>query len=152
MPTRRGLKALAVALLVAAIGSMNACMERKISDRDLVLIDTTEAMELLEGRKKLLGLAGATSGVWVDPRSERAYREGHIAGAISLPFQYVTTRHRQLQDYEILIVYGDNYKDPIAEAMSKRLMELKHKDVRTLRGGLRAWTDAGLELEGNQGR
>ncbi len=147
MPTRRGPRALAVALLVAAIGSMNACMERKITDRDLVLIDTTEAMELVEGRKKLLGLAGATSGAWVDPRGERAFREGHIPGAINLPFQYVTTRHQELKGYEILIVYGNDYKDPIAEAMSKRLMTLKFKDVRTLRGGLRAWTDAGHELE-----
>ena len=147
MPTRRGLRALAVALLAAAIGSMNACMERKISDRDLVLVDTTEAMELVEGRKKLLGLVGATSGAWVDPRGERAFREGHIPGAISLPLQYVTTRHQELQGHEILIVYGNDYKDPIAEAMSKRLMELKFKDVRTLRGGLRAWSDASLELE-----
>lgn len=130
---------------------MNACMERKISDRDLVLIDTTEAMELVEGRKKLLGLAGESKGVWVDPRSERAYREGHIAGAISLPLQYVTARHKELKDYAILIVYGDDYKDPIADAMSKRLMELKFKDVRTLRGGLRAWTEAGLDLETGDG-
>jgi 3-mercaptopyruvate sulfurtransferase SseA len=35
--------------------------------------------------------------------------------------------------------------------MSKRLMELKHKDVRTLRGGLRAWADAGLELDTGDG-
>jgi rhodanese-related sulfurtransferase len=103
-------------------------------------------MQLVEGRKKLLGLAGATSGAWVDPRGERAYREGHIAGAINLPFQDVASRHEELKGYEILIVYGNTYRDPIAEAMSKRLMELKFKDVRTLRGGLRAWTDADLEL------
>ncbi|MHC4142496.1 MAG: rhodanese-like domain-containing protein [Planctomycetota bacterium] len=138
---------MAVILAAVTVGSMNACMERKTSDRDLVLVDTTEAMQLVEGRKKLLGLAGATSGAWVDPRGERAYREGHIAGAIHLPFQDVASRHQELMGYEILIVYGNGYKDPIAEAMSKRLMELKHKDVRTLRGGLRAWADAGLELD-----
>jgi len=145
-PTRRGLVAVAVILAAVTVGSMNACMERKTSDRDLVLVNTTDAMELVEGRKKLLGLAGATSGAWVDPRGERAYREGHIAGAIHLPFQDVASRHQELMAYEILIVYGNSYKDPIAEAMSKRLMELKHKDVRTLRGGLRAWTAADLEL------
>ena len=147
MPTRHGLAAVAIILLAASVGSMSACLERKISDRDLVLIDSTEAMELVEGRKKLLGLAGASTGAWVDPRSERAYREGHIPGAINLPFQYVTDQHQRLEGYDILIVYGNSYKDPIAEAMSKRLMELKFKDVRTLRGGLQAWTEAGLELE-----
>ncbi|MHC4129087.1 MAG: rhodanese-like domain-containing protein [Planctomycetota bacterium] len=122
-------------------------MERKISDRDLVLIDSTEAMDLVEGRKKLLGLAGASNGAWVDPRSEKAYREGHIPGAISLPFQHVTNERRRVEGYDVLIVYGDDYKDPIADAMSKRLMDLGFKDVRTLRGGLRAWTEAGLDLE-----
>jgi 3-mercaptopyruvate sulfurtransferase SseA len=147
MTTPWHLKTLAVILLAVMVGSMNACMERKTSDRDLVLIDNNEAMALVEGRKKLLGLAGATSGAWVDPRGERAYREGHIAGAINLPFQYIATRHQELKGYDVLIVYGNGYKDPIAEAMSKRLMELKFKDVRTLRGGLRAWTDEGFELE-----
>ncbi|MHC4102936.1 MAG: rhodanese-like domain-containing protein [Planctomycetota bacterium] len=151
MPIRRGLTAVAVILATVTVGSMIGCMERKTSDRDLVLIDTTEATTLVEGRKKLLGLAGATSGAWVDPRGERAYREGHIPGAINLPFQYIATRHQELKGYDVLIVYGNGYKDPIAEAMSKRLMELKHKDVRTLRGGLRAWTEAGLELETGDG-
>jgi 3-mercaptopyruvate sulfurtransferase SseA len=137
--------------MAAATGSMNACMDRKISDRNLVLIDSTEAMDVVEGRKRLLGLAGASQGTWVDPRSERAYREGHIPGAISLPFKNVTTDRRQLEGYDVLVVYGDDYKDPIAEAMSKRLMELGFKDVRTLRGGLRAWTDAGNELETGDG-
>jgi 3-mercaptopyruvate sulfurtransferase SseA len=138
---------LVVILMAAAAGSSGGCMERKISDRDLVLIDSTEAMELVGGRKKLLGLAGASTGAWVDPRGETAFREGHIPGAINLPFQYVTSEHRRLQGNDVLIVYGNDFRDPIAEAMSKRLMELGFKDVRTLRGGLRAWTEAGLELE-----
>ena len=123
------------------------CGEKKFSDRNLVLVDTTEALEIVAPRKKLLGLGSEESGAWVDPRSEREFREGHIPGAISLPFQYVTGRHQILKGYDILIVYGDDYDDPIADGMSKRLMELGFNDVRTLRGGLRAWTDADLEVE-----
>ena len=37
------------------------------------------------------------------------------------------------------------------DGMSKRLLELGFKDVRTLRGGLRAWTDAGFEVEEGAG-
>jgi 3-mercaptopyruvate sulfurtransferase SseA len=133
--------------MATATGALSACLERKISDRDLVLIDSAEALDLVEGRKKLLGLAGASTGAWVDPRGEGAYREGHIPGAINLPFQHVTDERRRVEGYDVLIVYGDDYRDPIADAMSKRLMELGFKDVRTLRGGLRAWTDAGFELE-----
>jgi rhodanese-related sulfurtransferase len=144
---RYGLRTLLVILMAAAVGSLNACMDPKTSDRDLILIDSTDAIDLVEGRKKLLGLAGTSTGAWVDPRGEQAYREGHIAGAISLPLQNVATDHQRLKGFDVLVVYGEDYKDPLAVAMSKRLIELKHKDVRTLRGGLRAWTEAGLELE-----
>jgi 3-mercaptopyruvate sulfurtransferase SseA len=138
---------MAVILAAATISFMTGCMEPRTSDRDVILIDSDEAMTLVEGRRRLLGLAGATSGAWVDPRPERAFREGHIAGAINMPFQDVATRHEELRGYDVLIVYGNGFKDPIAYAMTKRLIELRHKDVRTLRGGLRAWTDAGFELE-----
>ena len=71
--------------------------------------------------------------------------------AINLPFGRVTEDHeRVLAGYDLLIVYGDDYNDPIAEAMSKRLLNLGYKDVRTLRGGITAWTDAGYALETNE--
>jgi rhodanese-related sulfurtransferase len=140
-------RALAATLLAAAGQAATGCGEKKFSDRDLVLVGVEEAIEAVGTRKKLLGLAGETTGAWVDPRSERAYREGHIPGAISLPFQYVTTRRRVLDGYDVLVVYGDDYDDPVADGMSKRLMELGFKDVRTLRGGLLAWKSAGFELE-----
>ena len=52
-----------------------------------------------------------------------------------------------LEGFGTLIVYGDDFGSAIANAMSKRLVELGYKDVRTLRGGLRAWQDAGNEVE-----
>ncbi|MHC4219362.1 MAG: rhodanese-like domain-containing protein [Planctomycetota bacterium] len=137
----------AIVLAAVAIIGAAGCGERKISDRDLVLIDSTEAMALAGSHQRLLGLAADKTGAWVDPRGEKAFREGHIPEAINLPFKYVTADRRKLEGYDVLIVYGDDYKDPIADAMSKRLMELGFKDVRTLRGGVRAWTDAGHELE-----
>ena len=120
---------------------------KSISDRNLILVDPDEAIVLVEGRKKLLGLAGTKTGVWVDPRGGRAYRQGHIAGAIHLPFQELAVQQEQLRGYDVLIVYGTSVKDDLADGMSKRLLELGFKDVRTLRGGLRAWTRAGFELE-----
>ena len=46
-----------------------------------------------------------------------------------------------------MIVYGNDYNDPVADGMSKRLIELGHKDVRTLMGGLRAWKADGYAVE-----
>jgi rhodanese-related sulfurtransferase len=119
---------------------------KQISDRDIQLVDLTDARELVEGRKRLFGLAGTAAGAFVDPRSARLYRQGHIPGAIHLPFQDVSTRSDVLSRYDVLVVYGDAYDDELAMGMSKRLMELGFRDVRTLRGGLKAWTAAGFEL------
>ncbi len=139
---------LVIALLVFCWAT--GCGPKKISDRDLVMIDSTAAADLIEGHEKLFGLGGSAVAVWVDPRSDRAYRQGHIAGAIHLPFQHVQNRHQILKGHDVLVVYGDDYRDPKAEGMSKKLLELGFKDVRTLRGGLRAWIAAGNDVETGQ--
>ncbi|MCA9296758.1 MAG: hypothetical protein KC983_09570, partial [Phycisphaerales bacterium] len=71
----------------------------------------------------------------------------HIPGAINLPFQNVSEDHSKLNAYANLVVYGDVYNDVKAQAMAKRLIELGHANVYTLRGGLKAWKDAGFEVE-----
>ncbi len=148
MNTERGSRTVPFLLiLLAASLAVPAGCTRSISDRDLDLVDPGEALELVEGRKKLLGLAGTETGAWVDPRGARAYREGHIPGAVHLPFQELAAQQQRLRDYDVLIVYGTSVKDDLADGMSKKLLALGFKDVRTLRGGLRAWTRAGFELE-----
>ncbi len=139
---RAGSAVAVIAATLAVIGCTNTT-----SDRDLVLVNPIEAQELVQGQAKLLGLGGTTAGTYVDPRSERDFRLGHIPGAISLPFQHLTDNKSTLDGYDVLIVYGDDYNDPKANAMSKRLLELGFSDVRTLRGGLRAWTSAGYALD-----
>ncbi len=120
---------------------------KSISDSDLVLVSPSEGMELAEGRKKLLGLGGVEKVAWVDPRGERAYREGHIPGALHVPFQDLTDQQEMLRGYDALIVYGSDFQDNLADAMSKRLLEMGFRDVRTLKGGLRAWSRTGYEVK-----
>lgn len=140
-------RAAAMVLLLAIASSWGGCTQ-SVSDRNLVLVDPAEARQLMEDRRKLLG--GVERGACVDPRGEAAYLKGHIPGAIHLPFQKVSSENKKLREYDVLIVYGDDYNDPLANGMSKRLIELGFKEVRTLRGGLRAWTEAGLELESSK--
>ncbi|MEE9129024.1 MAG: rhodanese-like domain-containing protein [Phycisphaerales bacterium] len=135
----------AVAVIAATLAVLSCT--NKTSDRDLVLVNPIDAQELVQGQAKLLGLGGTTTGTYVDPRRERDFRLGHIPGAISLPFQHLADNKSRLNGYDVLIVYGDDYNDPKANAMSKRLLELGFSDVRTLRGGLRAWTLAGYALD-----
>ena len=142
-----GVIAVLVGIVLASSCGPGGCSSKKTSGRDLVLIEPREAAQLLEGRTKLFGLAGIAETAIVDPRSQSDYAEGHLPGALSMPFQDVAARHDQLRSYALVVVYGSDYGDPRAEAMSKRLIELGIKDVRTMRGGLRAWVSAGYTLE-----
>lgn len=139
-------RSLMLLLILVASSSLQGC-SNKTSDRDISLISPVDADAIVQGKSILLGLGGTTLGVWLDPRSERDFRQGHIPGAVNLPFQNVANDHHILKEYEVIVVYGSSYNDPKANAMSKRLMQLGYKDVKTLRGGLSSWKAAGYDIE-----
>ncbi|MDY7108366.1 MAG: rhodanese-like domain-containing protein [Planctomycetota bacterium] len=123
----------------------------KTSDRSLVFVPPADAEQLIRGQRGLLGLGGEVRGAWLDPRSRSEYLEGHIPGAVHRPFEDLRDDHADLDQYDLIIVYGDDYNTPVALAASKTLMELGFEDVRTLRGGLRAWKAAGNPIEAGEG-
>lgn len=139
-------RALTLLVILMVNSSMFGC-SNKTSDRDISLISPGDAEAIIQGKSILLGLGGNTVGVWLDPRSEHDFHQGHIPGAINLPFQNVANDHHILKEYEVIVVYGSSYNDPKANAMSKRLMQLGYKDVKTLRGGLSGWIAAGYDVE-----
>jgi len=133
--------------LAAALISAAGCTEIKTSARDVQWVDPDTGASLVQDRETLIGLGKTRSGVWVDARPAPEYRKGHIPGAINLPYQRLNDEHYVLEDYDVIVVYGSDYGDPKAEGMSKRLMELGYKNVKTLRGGLRMWEDSGRAVE-----
>jgi rhodanese-related sulfurtransferase len=133
------------AALAAAVAIAGGCGAPKTSDKDLAFVDVTDAVELVQPKREFLG--GTRRGVWVDPRSGWEFSGGHIAGAVNLPLEKARADYGNLAEYDVVIVYGESYDDPLALAMSKTLIELGLADVRTLRGGLRAWTEDGRPLE-----
>jgi len=135
------------ALLGAAV--LAGCEGTKTSDRDLVMVDVDEAMKLSEGGGGGLRLRRAGRVAWVDPRTSDEFRNERIPGAVHLPLDHARDAHRDLREYDVLIVYGNDFNSPRATALSKVLIELGHRDVRTLRGGLRAWKSAGRPVEGS---
>ena len=134
-------------LLIGFAGIAAGCRgPSKTSDKDIVWVDPAEAEELSHGEKGLLGKRSPAA--FVDCRNEPEFLAGHIPGAINLPFQDVSDHHGPVLDgYVAVIVYGKDFGDPKADAMSKRLLELGYTDVKTLSGGLQAWTDAGYPVD-----
>jgi len=125
------------------------CGERKVSDRDIEYVSVDEAYELGEDRTGILGI-GERKAVWIDPRTPAKFQQGHIPGALNFSIEDVREDHPVLRQYDLFIVYGDDYNEPIANAMVKRLIAEGYNDVRTLRGGLRAWERAGNTVAGPQ--
>ena len=148
----RSVAARRVALLfaIAILGPALAACTNKPSDKSLVFVSVAEGEKLAAGGGGLLG--NSKGGVWVDARTKTDFDAGHIPGAISLPFEKVSTEFYTVKDYSVLIVYGSDYNDVRANGMSKRLKELLDGgDIRTLDGGVRAWTAAGNQLEAAPG-
>ncbi len=117
-----------------------------ISDKNVSYILPHDAAILVqEGNKHLLGPDSAA--VIVDPRPTWEYRKSHIPESLNIPYGRLHIQLWRLNDVGTVIVSGETYNDAVAIAMSKSLMELGFKDVKTLRGGLVGWGDAGEPIE-----
>lgn len=129
-------------------GSIVGCAT-KTSDRDLRPVTAAEGVALAAG-KPGGAFKDATKGIWVDPRRAETYAEGHIPGAISLPFgsgDFEGMARERLRGFDPILVYGDDYQDILANAASKRLIEIGFKNVYTLRGGIQQWIADGYDVE-----
>ncbi|MCH2134259.1 MAG: rhodanese-like domain-containing protein [Phycisphaerales bacterium] len=134
---------------IAALGlvMMIVGCKPQISDKDIVKLDVAQAREYLVRPPTTSIFESPKPGIWVDPRRKPDYVLGHIPGAVNIPFATVSMQWEYLRGYGPKIVYGETYNDPLADAMSKTLMEYGLSDIYTLRGGIEAWIEADMELE-----
>ena len=131
--------------VLLAWSCLNGC-SKEYSDADLVFVTPDEGKALM-GKQESSLFSEPEDNIWVDPRRSEFYIAGHIPGALSMPYKSIATDWTNLEGYGVVVVYGQTYNDPLAEAMSKTLMEYGIKDVRTLKGGIDAWTRAGFTLQ-----
>lgn len=137
------LATLTLSTLLAALGGCSG----GTSDRDLQFVTSLEAMQILEQKTGAFGSMGDTVNVWLDPRTLAEYEEGHVPGAISLPFPELDRSYEsRLRSAASIVVYDTNWNDVIAVSASKRLMELGHSNVYTLKGGMEAWIADGQSI------
>jgi thiosulfate/3-mercaptopyruvate sulfurtransferase len=111
----------------------------------------------------LAGYLGAPGIMVVDARSPEEYAQGHIAGAISLPFadtyharlknriasqaeiQELLGSHGMQQDDHVIIYGGAVYLDPARVFWALELYG--HANVSLLNGGYPAWKQANLSTD-----
>lgn len=116
-----------------------------LSDKSVVYLTPKDTSILLEKGVGTLLDADAEV-VIVDPRPTWSYGQAHIPGAINIPFGQLGVQSWRLEDAGVIIVAGETHNDSVSIAMSKRLIKLGFSDVRTLRGGLTGWEDAGYSV------
>ena len=128
-----------ITALVTGLTFLGGC-SNKTSDKDLQFVTSTAAIELLAQSTGAFGSQGNRVNVWLDPRTEEEYAKAHIPNAISMPFPQIEQDYKsRLLNAATIIVYDTNWNDVIGVSASKRLMELGHSNVYTLKGGLESW-------------
>lgn len=89
--------------------------------------------------------------IFLDARAQSLFEDGHIRGALSLPWQEVTTAFTdiapQLDDRVTLVTYCDGDSCELSHDLALFLKDMGFTDVRVLVNGWTVWQDAGLPTE-----
>lgn len=122
--------ALRLGLLLAALTACGASGSPAIAGADL-------AEEITRGQAPLV----------LDVRSDSEYAEGHVPGALHIPFRSVDDRYDELpvaKDDPIVVYCAHG---PRASWAEHSLREAGFTNVIQLDGHMSAWKEAGLPLE-----
>lgn len=84
----------------------------------------------------------------VDVRSEREYKEGHVPGAINVPFSRLEKDRATIPSIGSIFVYGSNESDTFQAGT--RLFDMGFFGLRIITGGFEAWKSKGLSIEVGQ--
>jgi rhodanese-related sulfurtransferase len=137
-----GLAIAALALLLLLMPA--AGCSGSTSDRDVELLGVGAAREAVAGRARVL--SAARRGVWLDPRTTSDWLTERIPGALHVPMAAIRDRGEELRGYDVVVVYGRGFKDAVAYAAAKILVEIGVSEVRVLEGGLTAWKNSDLPV------
>lgn len=86
--------------------------------------------------------------VIVDVRSDREYAQGHIPGAINLPFSRLEKDRSTIPSIGSIFVYGATETDTFQAGT--RLFDMGFFGLRIITGGFEAWKARGLPIESDQ--
>ena len=79
----------------------------------------------------------------LDVRTDDEWREGHLPGALHIMGGYLAERLGEVpRDRPLVVMCGSGYRSTIAASVLERA---GFTTITNLTGGMKAWTDAGLE-------
>jgi 3-mercaptopyruvate sulfurtransferase SseA len=110
-----------------------------------VIPDTREPLEVQYATIKKFWDANAA--VFVDARSAEEYAEGHIPGAISLPFDDVFKDPDKAKNFDSggkpIITYCSGGDCELSKSLATSFIDNGHKKVLVFMGGMPGWKDPG---------
>jgi rhodanese-related sulfurtransferase len=149
---RQGLSILVISLLVALavnqfrpgnisiIGDWSLETRMENADGGLMIISLEEARKLFENQEA----------TFIDARPKEQYHEGHINGALSLPWQgvndYFIEIAEQLDPNQPIISYCDGETCDLSHELALFLIDMGFTDSRVLVNGWSLWIKAGLPI------
>jgi len=104
------------------------------------------AAELGPHNVKRLIDAGSRDFVILDVRSAEGYREGHVPGAVNIPFEELPNRLKELPKHKEIISYCWDVTCLLCTKASYVLAS-KGFTAREMIGGIETWQEAGFPVE-----
>ena len=125
---------------ISIIGDWSAEARFSDADGDLMIVSFEEARELFINQQV----------IFIDARSEKQYLEGHIQGAVSLPWQRVDDYFIEVADRldtgKPIITYCDGETCDLSHELAIFLKEMGFQNPRVLVNGWSLWLQAGLPI------
>jgi rhodanese-related sulfurtransferase len=85
----------------------------------------------------------------LDVRQPAEWRRGHIRGSLNLPLTHLASRLHQLPDDKTIVaVCASGHRS----ALAARTLQRPAYQTENLKGGMRAWTRAGLPLHSERSK
>ncbi|MBS0191236.1 MAG: rhodanese-like domain-containing protein [Phycisphaerales bacterium] len=89
----------------------------------------------------------------IDAREKADFEKGHLPGARNFDESFFSkTRDPRIEQFEIVVAYGDDADSSEAKGVVRKMVELDHSDARFFAGGLESWKRAKLPLETGPGQ
>jgi rhodanese-related sulfurtransferase len=90
--------------------------------------------------------------LFVDARSPQLYAEGHIAGALNVPWQdvdrYLDSFFKKVTDPKaIVIAYCDGESCSLSEDLALELRDMGYSNVKVILNGMTVWKTRGYPIE-----